>query len=195
MPGAMFRIDRVTIEGFKAFTSQQSFDFGGRHVFLFGPNGFGKTSIVEAVRWCLFGLASRPGEIVKNQFYSGPCIVQMTLNGPDGQWTMQRRLRPSGGDSDRTIRDPSGNERNLEDVFPELSRIGPREGTHVIYAAQQPSSRRPEADITDFSYVVYRYLGLEEVPRLSDVLVAPEQQLANSGRGSKWTCRRLRRRN
>ena len=62
--------------------------------------------------------------------------------------------------------------RNLEDVFPELSRIGPRQGTHVIYAAQQPSSRRPEADITDFSYVVYRYLGLEEVPRLSDVLVA-----------------------
>ena len=172
MAGATFRIDKVKIEGFKAFTSEQSFDFGGRHVFLFGPNGFGKTSIVEAVRWCLFGLASRPGEIVKNQFYNGPCIVQMTLNGPDGQWTMQRRLRTSGGDSDRAIRDPSGNERNLEDVFPELSRIGPREGTHVIYAAQQPSSRRPEADITDFSYVVYRYLGLEEVPRLSDVLVA-----------------------
>ena len=172
MPSAKFRIDSVTIEGFKAFTKQQTFAFGGRHVFLFGPNGFGKTSIVEALRWCLFGLASRPGEIVKNQFYNGPCIVQMTLNGPDGQWTMQRRLRPSGGDSDRAIRDPSGNDRNLEDVFPELSRIGPREGTHVIYAAQQPSSRRPEADITDFSYVVYRYLGLEEVPRLSDVLVA-----------------------
>ena len=96
----------------------------------------------------------------------------MTLGAADGQWTMQRRLRPSGGESDQTVRDPSGSERNLEDVFPQLSRIGPREGTHVIYAAQQPSSRRPEADITDFSQVVYRYLGLEEVPRLSDVLLA-----------------------
>lgn len=172
MPNSTFRIENVSIEGFKAFTKQQIFHFGGRHVFLFGQNGLGKTSIVEAIRWCLFGLASRPGEIVKNQFYAGSCIVQMALAARDGQWTMQRRLRASSGESDLTIRDPTGSERNLEDVFPQLSRIGPRDGTHVIYAAQQPSNRRPEADITDFSYVVYRYLGLEEVPRLSDVLLA-----------------------
>ena len=170
MSNETFRIDSVSIEGFKAFTTPQKFDFEGRNVFLFGPNGCGKTSIVEAIRWCLFGLASRQGDIVKNQFYSGNCIVQMALHAPDGIWTMQRRLRASGGESDLTIRDPSGVERNLEEVFPQLSRIGPREGTHVIYAAQQPSNRRPEADITDFSYVVYRYLGLEEIPRLAEAL-------------------------
>ena len=170
MPNNTFRIDSVSIEGFKAFTTPQKFDFEGRDIFLFGPNGFGKTSIVEAIRWCLFGLASRQGEIVKNQFYGGNCIVQLVLRAPDGTWTMQRRLRASGGESDLTVRNPSGNERNLEDVFPQLSRIGPREGTHVIYAAQQPSNRRQAADITDFSYVVYRYLGLEEIPRLSEVL-------------------------
>ena len=172
MSKSLYSIENVAIEGFKAFTKRQVFDFGGRHIFLFGSNGLGKTSIVEAIRWCLFGLATRPGETIKNQFYGGPCVVQMTLRGPDGYWTMQRRLRPSSGESDRTVRDPNGRERNVEDVFPQLSRIGPREGTHVIYAAQQPSSRRPEADITDFSYVVFRYLGLEEVPRLSDVLLA-----------------------
>ena len=172
MVRAAFRIDGVTIEGFKAFTERQSFQFDGRHVFLFGPNGSGKTSIIEGIRWCLFGQAAHRGEIVKNQFYTdGPCIVQMKLAAPDGRWTLQRRLRPSGNESDLTVRDPGGTERNLEDVFPQLSRIGPSEGTHVIYAAQQPSSRRPEADITDFRYVVYRYLGLEEVPRLTDVLL------------------------
>ena len=170
MANETFRIASVSIEGFKAFTIPQEFDFDGRNVFLFGPNGFGKTSIVEAIRWCLFGLASRQGGIVKNQFYSGNCIVQIALRAPDGIWTMQRRLRVSGGESDLTVRDPGGAERNLEEVFPQLSRIGPREGTHVIYAAQQPSTRRPEADITDFSYVVYRYLGLEEIPRLAEVL-------------------------
>ena len=172
MPSPTFRIESVNIEGFKAFSKQQTFHFEGRHVFLFGPNGLGKTSIVEAIRWCLFGLASRAGEIVKNQFYAGPCIVQVRLGAPDGQWTMQRRLRSDvGGESDLTVRDPGGSERNLEEVFPQLTRIGPREGTHVIYAAQQPSSRRSEADITDFSYVVYRHLKLEEIPRLSDVLL------------------------
>ena len=156
--------------GSRRITIPLKFDFEGRRIYIFGPNGFGKTSIVEAIRWCLFGLASRPGEIVKNQFYTGNCIVQIALRAPDGIWTLQRRLRASGGESDLIVRDPGGTDRNLEEVFPQLSRIGPREGTHVIYAAQQPSNRRPEADITDFSYVVYRYLGLEEIPRLGEVL-------------------------
>ena len=166
-----FRIHSVSIEGFKAFTTQQTFDFEGRNVFLFGQNGLGKTSIVEALRWCLFGLATQEGEIVRNQFYGGPCIVEIGLMGTDGLWTMRRQLRSSGSRSDQTIRAPDGSEKNLEYVFPQLSRIGPREGTHVIYAAQQPSSRRPEANITDFRYVVYRYLGVEEVPRLSETLL------------------------
>ena len=176
MSAGTYRIESLSIEGFKAFTSQQVFSFEGRSVFFFGENGMGKTSIVEAIRWCLFGLASRPGEIIKNQFYNGPCIVQIRLQGPDGLWTMQRRLRPSSGESDLTIQDPFGVVRNLEDVFPQLSRIGPMEGTHVIYAPQQPSSRRPEADITDFSYVVYRYLGLEEVPRLASALASVDSE-------------------
>ena len=176
MPKSLFSIEKVDIEGFKAFTERQSFDFGGRHVFLFGQNGLGKTSIVEAIRWCLFGLASRPGEVIRNQFYGKSCTVILTLKGPDGYWTLQRWLRATGGASDLTVRDPSGKERNLEEVFPQLSRIGPSEGTHVIYAAQQPSSRRPEADITDFSYVVFRYLGLEEVPRLSDALLKLDEE-------------------
>lgn len=171
MPRSRFRIKSVAIEGFKAFTKRQSFELGARHVFLFGENGLGKTSFVEAIRWCLFGLASRPGGIIKNQFHGGPCVVELTLQAPDGNWSFQRRLRPSSGIGDLTIRDPSGSARNLEDVFPQLSRIGPRQGTHVIYAAQQPSSRRPEADITDFSYVVFRYLGIEDVPRLTDLLL------------------------
>ena len=86
-------------------------------------------------------------------------------------WSFQRRLSQSGGIGPSTIRDPGGTVRNLEDVFPQLSRIGPMEGTHVIYAAQQPSNRRPEADITDFSYVVFRYLGIEDVPRLTDLFL------------------------
>ena len=171
MPKSLFRIKSVNIEGFKAFTKRQSFDLDGRHVFFFGENGLGKTSVVEAIRWCLFGLGSRPGGTIKNQFHSGQCIVELTLQAPDGIWSFQRRLSQSGGIGPSTIRDPSGTIRNLEDVFPQLSRIGPMEGTHVIYAAQQPSSRRPEADITDFSYVVFRYLGIEDVPRLTDLFV------------------------
>ena len=74
---------------------------------FFGENGLGKTSVVEAIRWCLFGLASRRGGTIKNQFYGGACIVELTLQAPDGIWSFQRRLSQSGGIGPSTIRDPS----------------------------------------------------------------------------------------
>ena len=52
------------------------------------------------------------------------------------------------------------------EVFPHLARLGPREGTHIIYASQQLTHRRPQADITDFDKVLYSYLQVEDVPDL-----------------------------
>ena len=44
---------------------------------------------------------------IKNQFYGGACIVELTLQAPDGIWSFQRRLSQSGGIGPSTIRDPS----------------------------------------------------------------------------------------
>lgn len=108
MSTATFRLQRIGVEGFKAFVAPQSFDIG-EHLFVFGKNGLGKSSVVEAIRWCLFGLADRPEAEVRNVFYSaGECRVELDLKGPDGIWKMQRRLRPGSGRSDVTIQDPAG---------------------------------------------------------------------------------------
>ena len=167
MPAASFRIHRLEIEGFKAFAAPQTFDIGG-HVFVFGRNGFGKSSIVEAVRWCLFGLADRPEAEVRNVFYStGDCKVELELEGPGGIWKVQRRLRPGSSRSDLIIRDPDGANVPQSKVFPHIARLGPREGTHIIFASQQSSHhRRPQADITDFDKVLYSYLQIDDVPDL-----------------------------
>ena len=171
MSGAAFKIQRLGIEGFKAFAAPQSFDIGGGHVFVFGRNGLGKSSVVEAVRWCLFGLADRAEAEVRNVFYpAGECKVELELDGPGGRWTIQRRLRPGSGRSDPTIRDPSGAIVLQTDVFPGLARLGPREGTHIIFASQQSTRRRPQADITDFDKVLYSYLRIDDVPELLDRL-------------------------
>lgn len=171
MPGAAFRIQRLEIEGFKAFAAPQSFEIGGGHVFLFGKNGLGKSSVVEAVRWCLFGLADRAEAEVRNVFYpAGECRVELELDGPGGQWRVQRRLRPGLGRSDLTIWDPSGTNVPQASVFPHLARLGPREGTHIIFASQQSVRRRPQADITEFDKVLYSYLQIEDVPDLLDRL-------------------------
>ena len=166
MPGAAFRMHRLGIEGFKAFAAPQSLEIGG-HVFVFGRNGLGKSSVVEAVRWCLFGLADRPEAEVRNVFYpAGECKVDLELEGPGGRWRIQRRLRPGSGRSDLTIQDPSGTTVPQSKVFPHMARLGPREGTHIIFASQQSTHRRPQADITDFDKVLYSYLQIEDVPDL-----------------------------
>jgi chromosome segregation ATPase len=52
---ANYRIAGLTIEGFRGFTTSQSIVFNGRNVFIFGENDRGKSSIIEAIQWCLFG--------------------------------------------------------------------------------------------------------------------------------------------
>ena len=174
MPRAAFRIQRLRIEGFKAFAAPQSLEIGG-HVFVFGRNGLGKSSVVEAVRWCLFGLADRPEAEVRNVFYpAGECKVELELDGPGGRWRMQRRLRPGSGRSDLTIQDPNGTTVPQAKVFPHIARLGPREGTHIIFASQQSTRRRPQADITDFDKVLYSYLKVDDVP---DLLHRLDQEL------------------
>jgi len=46
-----FILQTVAIEGFKGFTNRQSIDMDGKHLFLLGRNGNGKSSILEAIRW------------------------------------------------------------------------------------------------------------------------------------------------
>ena len=130
---------------------------------------------MRAVRWCLFGLADRPEAEVRNVFYpAGECKVELELDGPGGRWRMQRRLRPGSGRSDLTIQDPSGTTVPQAKVFPHIACLGPREGTHIIFASQQSTRRRPQADITDFDKVLYSYLQIDDVP---DLLHRLDQEL------------------
>ncbi len=167
MPTASFRIEKVTVEGFKAFAATQILEIGDGHLFVFGENGRGKSSVLEAIRWCLFGLADRPDAEVRNVFYeAGDCRVELDLRGPGGKWKMQRRLRPGSGKSDVAVQDPDGVVVPLARIFPHIARLGPREGTHIIFASQQSTNRRPQADINDFDKVLYSFLRVEAVPDL-----------------------------
>lgn len=48
-------LEEMQIEGFRGINDQTSIEFGDNFHLLFGPNGTGKSSIIQAIHWCLTG--------------------------------------------------------------------------------------------------------------------------------------------
>lgn len=47
------RITKLKIVNFKNFTGENEFDFSKKIIMLYGANGYGKSTIFEAIEWCL----------------------------------------------------------------------------------------------------------------------------------------------
>lgn len=155
------RIERIAVEGFKGFTNAQEIDLRTRHVFLIGPNGNGKSSIIEAIRWGLIGSTNRPNDTVKNEGYAGDCRVEIDLARDDKKWSLRRILIPGGGDSRPTLFDEDGVKRNVRDVLPQMDSLDAGEGTHIIFSPQSAPLRRQPEDLTPFERTVFDHLGLK----------------------------------
>lgn len=156
-----FRIQTVAIEGFKGFTALQVIDLEGRHAFLLGKNGNGKSSIVEAVRWGLFGSTGRRNEIVANRDYPGQCRVEISLVRNGKQWNLRRTvLRGVTGGNEAILTDDQGKEHPIREVMPLLDSVDAGEGMHIIFAPQTGGLRRQPEDLSAFERTVFYHLGL-----------------------------------
>lgn len=156
-----FRINSVEIEGFKGFTTPQEVDVRSRHVFLLGRNGNGKSSVIESIRWGLFGSTNRPNEVIANSGYLGECRVVITLMRGGEELTLRRRLiQGVSGGSDATLTDELGKEKRIRDVIPQLDSINAGEGMHIIFSSQSAPMRRQPADISPFDRPILNYVGL-----------------------------------
>ena len=166
-----FRIQKLTIEGFKGFTKPQEFNIDGRHVFVFGPNAHGKSSLIEAVRWGLFGSTRRQGEVVANARYTGHCRVDIDLVRSGSPLHLHRVLsRGAGGRTDAEVIDQNGTTRSIRQVLPQLDSASAGENVHVIYSPQSGTSRRAPDNIEPFERTVYSHLGLTDAQLVQTLL-------------------------
>lgn len=159
--GRGFRIAGIGIEGFKGFTTRQAVELRNRHMFLLGRNGHGKSSVIEAIRWGLFGSTNRPGDIVANTDYGKRCRVEISLLRDGKEWQLRRTLvRGASGGSDARLFDATGQERRIGDIMPHLDSLDAGEGTHIIFAPQSTRLKRQPEDLKPFERTVYNHLGL-----------------------------------
>ena len=161
-----FRIERISIEGFKGFTRAQEIDLKNRHVFLLGPNGKGKSSIVEAIRWGLFGSTGRRNDVVPNGSYGGDCRVVIDLSRDGKALHLSRVLTPGSSESRPELVDHLGEVRNIRDVLPQIASLEAGEGTHIIFSAQSAPRGRPPEDLSPFEKTVIGHLGLTDASAL-----------------------------
>lgn len=64
----MMKIIKVKLKNFRGFYREKEFEFGGKpFVLLSAQNGLGKTSVIDAIEWCLTGSIGRLKEAYDNR--------------------------------------------------------------------------------------------------------------------------------
>jgi DNA repair exonuclease SbcCD ATPase subunit len=166
-----YRVERLRIANFRGITEPRTIDVCGRHLFVLGPNNFGKSTIVEAIRWCLFG--SPPGQQdieVRNTFRPAENTeVVLELVTQDKILNICRSLPPGRSESRPIITDGGGKSLLFRYALPGLDHLGHPTGTLVIFAGQH-AAERAQGQISDFSRVLNFHLGVQQIPDLLEKL-------------------------
>ena len=62
------RLDRIRIQNFRAYRQAQTFSLGAAVTIMYGPNGFGKTSVFDAIDFATTGAIGRLGTLPEGHF-------------------------------------------------------------------------------------------------------------------------------
>ncbi len=138
------RLKQIKIAGFKSFVDPTSFDVPGQLVGVVGPNGCGKSNIIDAVRWVLgeSKASELRGESMQDVIFSGAsdrrpasrASVELVFDNSSGRiggsWAAYgeisvRRVLTRDGQSSYQINHQPVRRRDVHDMFLGTG-LGPR---------------------------------------------------------------------
>lgn len=87
------RLTSMTLSNFRGFTGEQTVDLDGDVVIVSGPNGTGKTTLLDALQWLMVGDVPRlrraalttNEDVVSSRYATGPPHVTIRLRRDDGE--------------------------------------------------------------------------------------------------------------
>ncbi len=151
------RLTSIKLSGFKSFVEPTHFQVPGQLVGVVGPNGCGKSNIIDAVRWVL-------GESKASEL-RGESMQDVIFNGSTNR-------KPAGRASVELVFDNSaGKAAGQWSTFAEISvkRTLTRDGTSTYYINNQAVRRRDIQDIflgTGLGPRAYAIIGQGMISRI-----------------------------
>ncbi len=138
------RLNQIKLAGFKSFAEPTTFQLPGQLVGVVGPNGCGKSNIMDAVRWVLgeSRASELRGESMQDVIFNGTTTrkpasrasVELVFDNADhragGQWGQYaevavKRVLTRDGSSSYYINNQAVRRRDVQDVFLGTG-LGPR---------------------------------------------------------------------
>ncbi|MBI3917339.1 MAG: chromosome segregation protein SMC [Betaproteobacteria bacterium] len=130
------RLTQINLAGFKSFVDPAHIPIPGRLVGIVGPNGCGKSNVIDAVRWVLGETSARHlrGETMQDVLFNGSgerkpvnrasveLIFDNSLGKAAGQWSSYaeisiKRVLQRDGDSSYYINNLHVRRRDVADIF------------------------------------------------------------------------------
>ncbi|MBS0447141.1 MAG: chromosome segregation protein SMC [Proteobacteria bacterium] len=151
------RLNSIKLSGFKSFAEPTTFQLPGQLVGVVGPNGCGKSNIMDAVRWVL-------GESKASEL-RGESMQDVIFNG-SGQ-----RKPASRASVDLVFSNEDGRAGGQWNRYAEIAvkRVLTRDGTSSYYINNQPVRRRDVQDVflgTGLGPRAYAIIGQGTISRI-----------------------------
>jgi chromosome segregation protein len=151
------RLNQIKLSGFKSFAEPTTFQLPGQRVGVVGPNGCGKSNIMDAVRWVL-------GESKASEL-RGESMQDVIFNGSGSR-------KPAGRASVELVFDNSSARAGGQwNAFSEIAvkRTLSRDGTSSYFINGQPVRRRDVQDVflgTGLGPRAYAIIGQGTISRI-----------------------------
>ncbi len=151
------RLNSIKLSGFKSFADATHFELPGQLVGVVGPNGCGKSNIIDAVRWVL-------GESKASEL-RGESMQDVIFNG-------STHRKPAGRSSvelvfDNALARAGGQWNQFTEIA--VKRVLTRDGTSSYYINNQPVRRRDVQDVflgTGLGPRAYAIIGQGTISRI-----------------------------
>jgi chromosome segregation protein len=130
------RLSHIKLAGFKSFVEQTTIEVKGDRVAIVGPNGCGKSNVIDAVRWVLGESSAKHlrGESMQDVIFNGStkrksvsrATVELVFDNSDkglsGLWNTYdevsiKRLISRNGDSNYYINNQAVRRRDITELF------------------------------------------------------------------------------